>query len=345
MRAEELSIRRFIGTILVFLAIFGVVMVVCPLIGSERISLSRALDKTIPRSENPDAVIFFHTRLPRCLLAAIVGAALAAAGVTFQAMLKNPLATPYTLGLSGGCSLAAVLVILFFGSLSIRFSYLQPLASFLGALATLGLVYRLGRSRGKAGSIHPVTLILAGVTLNLLFGSIILLLQYIADPAQTFFLLHWLMGNLDIASYSPVLILVPFQVIGLFILVIHGRQMNLLSLDEMSARSLGLDVTRVTRRLYFASSLVAGTAISFSGPIGFVGLIVPHAIRLVLGADHRLLLPSSLLAGGAFLVICDTLARTVLAPTELPVGVITALLGGPFFLWLLRTRGKGGVIT
>ncbi len=341
MSSKTLTRGRFFGTVGVFFVFFIGAIVISPFIGSVHISLRRAFDFSIPLRQNPDACIFFYTRLPRCLLAAIVGAALAAAGVCFQAMLKNPLATPYTLGLAGGSSLATVIVLMYAGALALKIPFLQPMVSFVGALGTLWIVYRLGRRRG---GIHPVTLILAGVTLNLVFSAFILLMQYIADPARTFFILRWLMGNLDIVKYSPVVILLPFQAIGMLILFYHARDMNLLSLDEMSARSLGLDVHRTSRRLYIAASLVAGTAIAFSGPIGFVGLIVPHAIRLILGADHRLLLPASIFAGGAFLIICDTLARTVIAPTELPVGVITALLGGPFFLWLLLRRKRGGVI-
>jgi iron complex transport system permease protein len=332
MQAKALTRARFWKIQGGFFVLFLLALIICPLIGSVKISFAKVFDFTKPLEDNPDAVIFFRTRLPRCLLALIVGASLAAAGVTFQAMLKNPLATPYTLGIAGGSSLAAVLVLMFFSVSGLKIPLLQPLASFFGALGTLGLVYRLGR---RSGGIHVLTLILAGVTLNLFFSSFILLIQYIADPAQTFFILHWLMGNLDITSYQPVLMILPFHILGMLVLFYHARDMNLISLDDLSARSLGLDVPRVTRRLYIASSLVAGTSIAFSGPIGFVGLIVPHALRLLLGADHRLILPASFLAGGAFLVICDTGARTILAPTELPVGVITALLGGPFFLWLL----------
>ncbi|MBN1900422.1 iron ABC transporter permease [Candidatus Sumerlaeota bacterium] len=340
MRFKVLTRKKYVIILIPFVLLFLSALVVCPLIGSERISLSKALDFSMPIKGNPDAVILFYARIPRCLLALLVGAALASSGVTFQAMLKNPLATPYTLGLAGGSSLAAVMIIMFFDFIKWRFPLLQPIASFIGALATLGIVYKLGR---RSGGFQHVTLILAGVTLNLFFSSLILLIQYIADPARTFFILHWLMGNLDFIRYDPVLLILPFQITGMAILFYHARAMNLLSLDEMSARSLGLDVPVVMRRLYIASSLVAGSAIAFSGPIGFVGLIVPHAIRLMVGADHRILLPASFLAGGAFLILCDTLARTVLAPTELPVGVITALLGGPFFLWLLLRQKKGGM--
>jgi len=338
MQPKELTKGRFLRIQAIFFLFFAASIILCPLIGSERISFAKVFDFAKPLKENPDAVIFFRTRLPRCLLALIVGASLAAAGVTFQAMLKNPLATPYTLGLAGGSSLAAVLVLMFFSMSGLKIPLLQPLASFFGALGTLGLVYRLGR---RSGEIHVLTLILAGVTLNLFFSSLILFIQYIADPAQTFFILHWLMGNLDITNYQPVFLILPFHVLGMFVLFYHARDMNLVSLDDLSARSLGLDAPRVMRRLYIASSLVAGTSIAFSGPIGFVGLIVPHALRLILGADHRLVLPASFFAGGAFLVICDTAARTIIAPTELPVGVITALLGGPFFLWLLLKGARG----
>lgn len=339
MPFKGLTYAKFFVILGLALIIFLLALALCPLIGSERISIKKALDSSIPKSENSDAMILFHVRLPRTLLAVLVGAALAASGVAFQAMLKNPLATPYTLGISGGSSLFSVLALLYAGALVIRIPFLQPIASFAGALFTLWLVYQLGK---RQGIIHNVALILAGVTLNLFFSALILLIQFLSDPTQTVLILHWLMGSLDIDRYSPILILLPFQIIGMAVLLYHARDMNVLALDEMSARSLGVDVPRVMRRLYIASSLVAGTAIAFSGPIGFIGLIVPHGLRLMLGADHRLLLPVSALAGGAFLALCDTAARTLLAPTELPVGVITALLGGPFFLALLIKPRSGG---
>jgi len=342
MPLKGLTIRKFWGIVGLFFLLFIVTLLICPMIGPEKMSLARALDTSLSIDKNPDAAILFHVRLPRCLMAAIVGAALAAAGVTFQSMLKNPLATPYTLGISGGSSLAAVIILVYAGSLSLRIPFLQPLAAFGGAVLTLWLVYKLGRRRGI---LQNVTLILAGVTLNLFFGATILLIQFLVDPSQTVLIMHWLMGSLDIDRYEPILMIIPFQIAGIAILLYHARDMNLLSLDEMSAQSLGLRVPAVMKRLYISSSLIAGTAIAFSGPIGFVGLIIPHALRLVLGADHRLLLPVSYLAGGAFLVICDTAARTLLAPTELPVGVITALLGGPFFLALLIRPKSGGGIT
>lgn len=345
MAAKYFTFRRFITTIGLFFLFFLVVLIAAPMVGSESISIKKALDFSLPISENVDAMILFRARIPRCLLAALVGCALAASGVTFQAMLKNPLATPYTLGIAGGSSFAAVLVIIFITAIKKsspllnEFPFLQPVASFIGAMAVLGIVYRLGR---KSGGIQTVTLILAGVTLNLFFGALILLIQYIADPARTHFILHWLMGNLDTVRYSPVLILLPCQIIALGVLFYHSREMNLLALDEMSARSLGIDPAKIMRRLYIAASLAAGTAIAFSGPIGFVGLIVPHAIRMSVGSDNRFTLPAAALTGAAFLLICDTIARTVIAPTELPVGIITSLLGGPFFLWLLVKNKKGG---
>ena len=341
MPFKVLTYTKFFAILGLSLFIFLSALALCPLIGFEKISISKALDSSLPKSMNPDAAILFRVRLPRTLLAALVGAALAASGVAFQAMLKNPLATPYTLGISGGSSLFSVLALLYAEALVIRIPFLQPLASFLGALITLWLVYQLGK---RQGILHNVALILAGVTLNLFFSALILLIQFLSDPAQTVLIMHWLMGSLDIDRYSPILILLPFQAIGLAVILFHARDMNALALDEMSARSLGVDVPRVMKRLYAASSLVVGTAIAFSGPIGFIGLIVPHGLRLVLGADHRLLLPVSVLTGGAFLALCDTAARTLIAPAELPVGVITALLGGPFFLALLIKPLNGGAI-
>lgn len=307
--------------------------IVAPLIGSTDIDLWRALGDR----DSLEAQILFRARLPRVLFAAVVGAGLAVSGVVFQAILRNPLASPFTLGVSGGASLGAVVAIRLGWETEFFGLSLLPVASFLGAFAVAGVVYLLSLSQLR---FSPVTLLLSGVILNFICSAVILLVHYFADFTQSFLMLRWMMGGLDIFDYSVFLNVAPFIVAGGGLLVYLSRYLNVLSAGEEWAASRGLDVKRLVSLEYFGASLVTGSVIAYSGPIGFVGLIVPHALRLVVGADHRVLLPLSLFLGAAFLVACDTVARTVLTPTELPVGVITAILGGPFFLWLLLSRKR-----
>jgi ABC-type Fe3+-siderophore transport system permease subunit len=397
--AAHLTLRRFWLT----LAIFGVglllIIFLAPLVGSTKIDLRKVLDRSLPLRDNPDATIFFLTRLPRVLLACLVGAALACAGAVFQALLRNPLATPYILGVSSGSALGVVLAIklrldavmlrgdaetnlllvagilvtflfmfslvrmkrrilwscLLLGGVTLYFfGYmlsavavwrwgarpLPPLSvtflvGFAGAYAAVALVYFLART--KTG-ISTSTLLLAGVTLNFFFSAMILLVQYLSDPGQSFQMIRWMMGGVDVASYAPILQVLPIVLVGLIVLYSQARKLNLISLDIHAAAQMGVDTENTQKLLYFASSLLVAGVVSVAGPIGFVGLIVPHMIRLLIGADHRLLLPASALFGGAFLIVCDTIARTAFAPTEIPVGVITAFCGAPFFIALLLKR-------
>jgi iron complex transport system permease protein len=329
--------RRLTTTILVFGAAALAAVVLAPLIGSTPISLRRAFDLSIPLAENADAQIFFIARLPRTLAGALVGSTLAAAGVVFQGLLRNPLATPYTLGVSTGGALGAMLAITFGGpALGWLGVPLAPLASFAGALLAVTIVYLLatGRHRGLSTNV----LLLAGVTMNAFFSAIILFVQYFADFAETFRMLRWLMGDLDVSSYEPVVTALPLVVFAFGAFAWLARPLNLLSLGEDAAESRGLDVVRAQRVAFLSGSLATGAAVSVGGPIGFIGIIVPHLVRLLVGADHRVVLPASALFGAAFLIGCDAMARTVMAPIDLPVGVITAMIGGPFFLWLLLKK-------
>jgi iron complex transport system permease protein len=201
-------------------------------------------------------------------------------------------------------------------------------------------VYLLAQARGY---LAPATLLLAGVTLHFFFSSLILLIQYTADFTQSYQIVRWVMGGLDIIELSRLAVVAPLVMVGVAVLVYLSRQLNVMALGEETARSLGVPVKNTRRLAFAAASLATGSAISLSGPILFVGLMVPHLLRLLVGPDHRLLMPISLFAGGAFVVICDTLARTVLAPIEIPVGVVTALLGGPFFIWLLFRHKLRGI--
>jgi iron complex transport system permease protein len=308
-------------------------ILLAPLIGSTHISLRRALDRSVPFAQNVDAQIFFIARVPRTLAGALVGSMLASAGVVFQGLLRNPLATPFTLGVSAGAALGAMLAITFSWSFTWAGISAAAAASFIGSLAAVGIVYALARARHRGLSTN--VLLLAGVTMNAFFSALILFVQYFADFSQTFRILRWLMGDLDISSYQPIVTALPLVAISLAAFAWLARPLNLLSLGGDSAGTRGLNVVTAQRAAFLSASLATGAAVSVGGPVGFVGIVVPHLVRLIVGPDHRLVLPASALFGAAFLVACDVVARTVMAPIELPVGVITALIGGPFFLWLL----------
>ena len=325
--------HRLGAAILLFGTSAVAAVAIAPLIGSTPIDLRRALDWSIPFADNSDAQILFIARLPRTLAGALVGSTLAAAGVVFQGLLRNPLATPFTLGVSAGAALGAMLAITFAPALTWLGISLAPAASFAGSLLAVAVVYLLASARHRGLSTE--VLLLAGVTMNAFFSALILFVQYFADFAETFRILRWLMGDLDVSSYEPLLTAMPLVVAALIAFAWLAAPLNLLSLGADAAEARGLNVLRAQRVAFVSASLATGAAVSVGGPVGFIGIIVPHLVRLMVGADHRVVLPASALFGAAFLIACDTVARTVLAPLELPVGVITALIGGPFFLWLL----------
>ncbi len=328
---RTLTRRRFIFLLGAALLACLVMIGLAPFVGPTSIDFGRAFSD----HSTLDFDIFFRARLPRVLFAALVGGALAISGVVFQAILRNPLASPFTLGISGGGSLGAVLAIrLGWENTYWGFSML-PFASFLGSLSIIVIVFLLSRSRHH---VSPLTLLLSGVVLNFMCGALILLIHYFADLTQSFMMLRWTMGGLDVFEYRVLLNVIPFILVGFVLLTALSRYLNVLSAGEDLAASRGVNVKRLVSIQYFGASLMTGSVIAFCGPIGFVGLIVPHTLRLLVGADHRLLLPVSFFVGGAFLIVCDTVARTILSPVDIPVGIITAILGGPFFLWLLLSR-------
>ncbi len=312
------------------LVLAAAVAVLTPLIGSSQLNLARAW-----RGEWPDAQVYFGVRWPRTLLAMLGGGALATAGVLFQALLRDPLATPYTLGVSSGASLGAVLAI----SLGLHtFGGLPALwvAALAGAAAVLALVLMVSAEGRRMSSF---TLLLAGVTINSVVTSLIMLLHNLASVGQSFAIVHWLMGNIDPVDWPTLGWLTAFILPVVAALCFFARMWNLISVGEEWAATRGASPQALLLWGYLAGSGLTAAVTAVTGPIGFVGLVVPHALRIRFGGDHRLLMPASFLVGAAFLAICDTLARSLLA-VEIPVSVVTALVGGPIFIALLRSRRK-----
>lgn len=338
-RAAEAAGRRrrhALRTYALFGALLALATVGAPLVGSTALDLRAVVDRSRPFADNLDAQIFFVARLPRVLAAGLVGATLAVAGVVMQALLRNPLATPFTLGVSSGSALGAMLAITFLPEWTGGAMTSVPIASLAGALGAVGIVYALAQVRHRGFSTD--VLLLAGVTLNAFFSALILLVQYLSDFTETVRTMRWLMGDLDVAGYRPLAVAAALLMPVALAFAWLPRSLNALALGAEQAGSRGVPVLGVQRLAFFASSVATGVAVSLAGPIGFVGIIVPHLVRLLVGADHRLVMPASALFGAAFLMICDAVARVLLAPVELPVGVITAVLGAPFFLWLLVRR-------
>jgi iron complex transport system permease protein len=333
-------VQQVRGRLFVTLAGFGglllLTLVSAPLLGTTSISLARAFDRAIPFADNSDAQIFFVARLPRIMAAALVGGSLALAGAIFQALLRNPLATPDTLGVSSGAALGAMLAIAFHFDFAIAGLSSVSLSSLAGAIGALAIVYMLATARRRG--LSTTVLLLAGVTMTAFFSALTLFVQYMSDFADTFRAVRWLMGALDVGSYRPLLAALPLMAIAFVMVAALPRPLDLISLGADAAAARGVNVQRAERLALVSASLVTGAAVSISGPVAFVGLVVPHIVRLVVGSDHRLVLPASALFGATFLIGCDLIARTMFAPIELPVGIVTAIIGGPFFLWLLVRR-------
>jgi iron complex transport system permease protein len=328
--------ERLVWTLAGFGTLATLALLLAPLVGSTSISLATVFDRSIPYAANTDAQIFFVARLPRVLAAALVGSSMAVAGVIFQALLRNPLASPDTLGVTAGASLGAMLAITFDASFTVLGVSAVTVAGFAGSLGALVTLYGLSTARRRGSS--TVVLLLAGVTLNALLSAVMAFIQYLADFTQTYRNVRWLMGSLDVVSYDPILAaLVPLALAWTGFMTLP-RVLDLISVSGDAAAARGVDVARVERVALLSASLATGAAVSLAGPVAFIGIIVPHLVRLVVGADHRVVVPAAALFGAAFLIGCDILARTIMSPLELPVGVITALIGGPVFLWLLFKR-------
>lgn len=275
--------------------------------------------------------ILFAIRLPRVLLAALVGGALSVAGAVFQALLRNPLAEPFILGISSGGTLGAVIVI----ALGLASDFLLvPIGSFAGSLAVMILVYSMA---SRYGRIDPTTLLLGGVVVGAFFNALILTFVAVFHrEVQQAFL--WLMGNLSSADLSSLAVVGPPVLASSLVIVLLSRFYNVIAVGDETATQLGINIETIKRTSYLLASLITGLVVSVSGVIGFVGLIVPHTCRLIFGPDHRVLVPASFFLGATFLVLVDLFARTIIAPAEIPVGAVTAVVGAPVFVWLLRRR-------
>lgn len=281
--------------------------------------------------------VFFRLRLPRVAMAGIVGATLALVGASLQALFRNPLADPFTLGVSGGGVLGASIAIALGWGARVFAVPVVFLAAFAGSAAAIVLVYRIARS---GGTIMPGSLLLAGVVLNLTAGAGVLTIQYLADQTRALQILRWMIGSLDAVGFQTINQMLIFLVPGWILLMALGRDLHLLAMDEDTAASLGVNVRRCEIFVYTISSLLVGVTVAVGGTIGFVGLIVPHIVRLLFGQDVRIVMPCSFLLGAAFLILADAVARTALGASELPVGAVTGILGGPFFLWLMRREQR-----
>jgi len=333
--ANRVTLAQLVVALTLLALLVIVLAVIATAVGSEHVSLA-SISKIIiagitGRSADvtpEQQIIIAEIRLPRVLMAVVVGGALSVAGAAYQALLRNPLADPYILGVSTGAAVGAIVSTVFAESIPVG----RPLAAFIGAVLTITAVYALGQGRrGEASE----RLILAGVITNTFLSSIVIFMLTAASGSRLRSIFSWLIGDL---SGEPRLLglVTVFVMAGIVVIYMNARALNLLMTGEEEAVALGVEVRRVKITVYLAASLITGAAVAVSGVIGFVGLVIPHAIRLVGGSDNRLVIPASALAGGALLLAADTVARTIIAPRELHIGVISALIGGPVFIYLLR---------
>lgn len=324
-----------IKIVLAFGIIFLITASAAPWFGVETIKPAHVLSQ-LQGYTSPQGIIFWFQRVPRVILALLAGGTLALVGAAFQVLFRNPLVEPYTLGISGGSALGAFLAISI-PSLWIAwgpFSSIQLLAV-AGASGSLGLIYALSK---KPEGISIYTILLAGVTVSIICGGAILFLTYITSPNALIVFQRWMMGGVDVAGYKEMYSLLPLLLPGLVLLLWHANDLNHISLGDDMALGHGVSVKKVQRNIFIGGGLSTAAVVSLVGPIGFIGLIVPHAVRRLVGFDQRNVLPCSFLLGGSVLAVCDTIARKIIPPTELPVGIITAVIGGPLFIRFLVSR-------
>jgi len=336
---KHLTPAHFVSVLGVLVAFLALALLAGLVLGPSHVSpedvwrvLSGVLGGGDTSARDPVADIVLRIRLPRLLLAVLVGASLSTSGVIFQALLRNPLADPFILGVSGGAALGGIAMLSFGGAIGLGYGAVPP-AAFAGGLFTTLLLYLVA---GRGSRVSATNLLLTGVVFNAFASAAIVFLASLSGLVEGARIFIWLIGSLAVIRVEAVASLALFLAVGLGCAVLLARGLNAMALGDEAAEQLGVPIERHKRVLLVATSLMVGAAVSVSGLIGFVGLIIPHLLRLLIGPDHRLLVPASALAGGAFLVICDTAARTLLGGRELPVGAITALVGGPLFLFLLR---------
>jgi iron complex transport system permease protein len=310
------------------------VVAIAPFIGMEIITPGHLFKNDL------QSTIFFSLRVPRVCVAFIAGAGLALCGMMFQAMFRNPLADPFTLGISSGASCgAAATILLGLNGAVFGVSFIS-LGAFAGAAISMACVYLISSLQRTPSSL---TMLLAGIAISFLFSSILMFMQYLSSLRDSFHIIRWLMGGIEVFGYHQILSMLPFVMAGMAILFFKLSELDHLLVGDDLAKSRGVRVNMTKNLLLLAATLIVGSIVAVCGPIGFVGLMTPHICKMVFKTRHAILGPASFMAGGIFLVLCDTLARVVIAPAEMPVGVITALLGGPFFLWLLFIRKARGI--
>jgi iron complex transport system permease protein len=347
---NRLSCKHILSTTLILLALWCVAVLFSINIGSVSIPLGTSLilfrDHLLGRPETgtPAETILFAVRLPRVLLGSLVGGALASAGTAFQSLLRNPLADPYVLGVSTGASMGTILYSMAAGTgigvLGGGLAYGRPLAAFVGAVLTVAAVYAIGGGAGRTGE-GSQRLLLAGIVLASFLSSINVFLLTSTNQADLRGIFYWLIGDLSRPTDPSMYAVAGVVLVGCAVLFLFSHSLNLISMGEEDALALGIEVRRVKISVYVVASLITGAVVSVSGPIAYIGLICPHLGRMMFGGDNRILLPAVFLFGAIFTVFADTLARTVLSPAELPIGVITALCGAPLFIYLLRKKGDG----
>ena len=340
MTAAPSKISSPLRVRLVRTVVLGVLLLVASValglaVGRQHVDFSHLLADPFART------LFFSLRLPRVLMAVLIGASLSVTGAALQALFRNPLADPFTLGVSGGGALGASIAIALGWSVRMLGVPLVFLASFAGAMAAVALVKAIART----GAVTiPGALLLSGVVVNLVSSAAVLAIQYVVDPNSALQILRWMVGSLDVVGLSTIWQMLALLAPAWLALLLLSRPLHLLAIDEDTAATLGVNVRRCETAVHILCSFLVGVTVANGGAIGFVGLIVPHAVRLLFGEDLRIVLPGSLLMGAAFLVLADALARSVLPSSELPVGALTGLLGGPAFLWLLRRRQQYSVL-
>ena len=333
--AARVTLRSTLIACGLLLLILLSAIIVTSLLGSESLPAQSSLCALFSLGKGQcgltpeQATILLQIRLPRILLAGAVGASLAAAGASYQALLRNPLAEPYLLGISNGAAVGTMIALVFFAA----FEWSRPLLAFVGAFLATLVVYRLGQ--GRAGA-TPERLILAGVIVTTFLSSAIVFVTTLMDATRIRAFTFWLLGDLSGATTSLLLLTIAIAVGATLVLAANARSLNLLMLGERDAFDLGVEVGRVRLIVFVAASLLVGSSVASGGSVGYVGLVVPHLVRLSLGSDNRITIPAAALSGALFVIVADTIARTIIAPRELPVGAITALIGAPLFIYLLK---------